>query len=537
MAEGSERILQSGGVVMNELFRLANRFHRRAGLLKVPEQALKEAEDFIVGKFCSEMADKIATALQHDKNRVKIQPLVKKQLSDWETLWGLVEELKHANPNNPDELRQNADKIVEFVNSISKIGLSISSFDRKTNSQTGMMGNINSKSKCANFFILKNDDSTYYFHLYIKFDHTDLVLDSSSPPRINIDADQLTPAELRQTIIDKNVTDHMGQLYEPLSELQYNFDTLSSSELKNMAVVYGHCKRWADNSHKGSTFITVSFMDLPGGGSSSFSFVVELVDENGAENVGEGNNWSGLWSERDKYKSMLGTVYVKTPKLNASDMINLSTLNDAITALKKTTRHEVQHFVQTAINRMVEDQTEKPFQDGGLPSRKVRDTLLEPNGRIKISPTSIPPHLDHVPEEREIKELKLNNLLDKNDPHQRVIHTLRDIEFYTRLSDEIAAFNQMKNKYPLNLQDDLARVRTALITPMEFNHRLMDAAKKEVSNEEGSYVLRDLNRYMGRLPSSGFGSDVGSRFFQDLKEHQPLKWRKAVSEFFKAVGN
>jgi hypothetical protein len=129
--------------------------------------------------------------------------------------------------------------------------------------------------------------------------------------------------------------------------------------------------------------------------------------------------------------------------------------------IKEALRHELQHLGQDL----------KDFLDGlprdttGLPSRRIRSPGVNPAGH----PTS---------------------------GGERLPHALRDVEFYTRLADEVDGFLLTIRNWPKNKWRD--RVRAWVGDPVD--------------------------------------PLLTSHFFKALRENQPAKWRKAVAEFIKAIG-
>ena len=142
-------------------------------------------------------------------------------------------------------------------------------------------------------------------------------------------------------------------------------------------------------------------------------------------------------------------------------------LEEGIVWIRNTVRHELQHVGQDLLKKALQLK-----EDAGLPSKSIRSPDVTPDGYKQQ---------------------------EKYDP-KRVDHALRDVEFHTRLADEVA----------------------------EFVH-FIKALKPEIGWRP---YAQDWVLYRG------VGSKVRVReFFSKLKDKQPDKWKKAVAEFFKAVDN
>lgn len=135
--------------------------------------------------------------------------------------------------------------------------------------------------------------------------------------------------------------------------------------------------------------------------------------------------------------------------------------------IHSTARHELQHLVQSQIKFMKEKPGDIRREEGGLPSKKIRNVEYNIHG----TPTS--------------------SIQGK----ERQEHALRDIEFYPRLSDEVQSF---RNRYQYRKDND----------------------KYELAKE-----------WVGLIGSES------SSFFKQLRENAPNKWKKAIKEFFKAIGD
>lgn len=175
--------------------------------------------------------------------------------------------------------------------------------------------------------------------------------------------------------------------------------------------------------------------------------------------IAKSNGWeSGIGYWIVNQNPLYNDIWVNC-EYNAEDV---ESFNSARQMIHQTARHELQHLVQDQIRKL-----KNMNELGGLPSKKIRNPEYDLYG----NPTTI------------------------NKGKERQDHALRDIEFYTRLSDEVQSF---KNRYQYRKDNDkyeLAKKWTGLI-----------------------------------------GSESSS-FFKQLRENAPNKWKKAIKEFFKAIGD
>jgi hypothetical protein len=148
---------------------------------------------------------------------------------------------------------------------------------------------------------------------------------------------------------------------------------------------------------------------------------------------------------------------------------------DTLFTLEIIARHECQHVGQFLIDYL------KGLDErgGGLPSRSIRDLKYTPQGFIPRSRSNT-----------------------------RKDHALQDVEFYTRLKDEISKCRVILNKVPPKYHPSIKKIWIS-------SHKLKDLD-----------VVRGLN----------LGPDLKpAHFFEALKAHEPDKYKKAVKEFISSL--
>ena len=188
-------------------------------------------------------------------------------------------------------------------------------------------------------------------------------------------------------------------------------------------------------------------------------------------------------------------------------------------AIKRTVRHEILHFVQEFLGLIfMSDST-------GLPGKHIRDLHFDPSG--------MPKH----------KDADLS-LIDPEDPYGRIFHEFRDVEFYTRLSDSIDIFNIYKRYFPLSLHSAYAKAWVKEITPEYFINILKNTFKENFENfiKYANRAIKTIckkneitDNIKNLIEPYEYDEQAANYFFSQLKEKQPLKYRKAIIEFIKAI--
>jgi len=155
---------------------------------------------------------------------------------------------------------------------------------------------------------------------------------------------------------------------------------------------------------------------------------------------------------------------------------DVATFQEGITEISRIARHEFQHVGQDLLKDLTGAKEEL-----GLPSEAIRDPNRDPIGRRRDRPSG-----------------------------GRSEHALQDVEFYTRLADEIGRFVRGVRQIPPALRRKALRAWVGL--------------SPNLTEEEGGLVTQ-----IRTWPFHG------RPFFTTLKRSQKGKWQKAVSEFVKGV--
>jgi hypothetical protein len=166
------------------------------------------------------------------------------------------------------------------------------------------------------------------------------------------------------------------------------------------------------------------------------------------------------------------TLEVDIPKYGAGlpYPLTVEEFRNGIKRLVGTIRHESQHAGQDVLRVAV-----GLPEVAGLPPRDVRNLRYNPSG------------------------------IDPNPYNDRLPHTLRDIEFFPRIQDEVDDFVRTSNRIPPAARKRAMDVWVALLPA-------------------------------GFIEKSEFGLVIRPReFFSELRVSQPAKWRRAVAEFVAGV--
>lgn len=208
-------------------------------------------------------------------------------------------------------------------------------------------------------------------------------------------------------------------------------------------------------------------------------------------------NYTGLWDPSTF------TLYVRPLFINPIESglqagrAPLDYFNRAVREIQVTVRHEMQHFSQTVASLLTTGTFTKQY---GLPSSK---TSPFEKGTYDVGGVA--------KEQTPSKPLRPHEMLEdpsygkRPDAEKAVMlkHPLRDIEYQTRLADEIDSFKEVSRIIPLGLRNRAIKIWTG-----ELNEPLFPFANKTTWQEymakhkvNGKYVLEFLHNNKVYLPN------------------------------------
>lgn len=510
--------------MVDQLSKYIDLFYKRAGTLKVSDKLLKEVSDYIVGCYCAHIGEDLGKLIKTYTKRGKIFDQAEDKLLLWEELYYLCKGIKQYTGTG-EELSL----LDDLVKLSAENDFTLPKIDMRKQDRTGLDG-VSLPGDAA-FFRFEKSSGAYRLDYFVDINKNSYHSSeedgegSISTAKFDISKSDLSALEAAKLITEIIDNDKFSTPHIYLKSLRRNYDgdRASSATFSDMKVVYGFCLKASANIKDDVAQVfsvpneLFSFSNKIK--NQDISVKARLVDNKLRPFIYKTEDWMGLWDSTNsevRHKNiMLGTVYVAADLDNDAKKIeSLADLKKKLDVLKQTTRHELQHFMQTAMSYLISGGASKEF---GLPSRKIRETEQKqpPTGQSEKTYSS---------------------------------HALRDVEFYTRLSDNIDEYNRVKTELPVPLHNLLRRGFIKDISSEEFKSKLLgelrvleDKSMQKDPRWSGYSDMRkveflersiNINTRQFRIPYEAVVSD---NFFAKLKEHQPAKYRKAVIEFLKAI--
>lgn len=457
-----------------------------AGLLKVPEQTLKEVQDWAASAYCKVVYSSLDKMQYHFNNRNDVKNTINKILesNNYKSLMKIV-----------SSGSQNINDILPEVGTA--FDLNISYFAEEENDpKTGRAGVYDwvRKPPTLQIFIYGHADQKYNFRLYINYQGYQVSTDLLK----NIDRYE----------VKEYIKNNREGIFEVLTNFKYfvnNFEAFDDYDFKEIKKIKIELMRHIKPEYNIEQIIKVPAQYIIGNSNvNSIDFkAVFIYDRDTAKSIYKEEKWRGLWDARNSWDErnntdiLGGNLYVfkdLTDWDKEGAMPSVHQIQRDLEGVKQTARHELQHVIQTFA--MEYKQTELEF---GLPPVKIRE------------------------KEHDIHGLKLQD----QKSNDRLEHRLRDIEFYTNLTDAVDEFRRLLNNLPSKLHKDALKAYIHLIDINDLD--------KNLNNNE--YFKNKNSWNMKKILLDRIYKAANNNFFDTLKDARPAKYRKAVIEFIKAFPN
>lgn len=504
---------------------------KKAGLLRVPESIFEPIFAWVSAYYCSQFSDMSNFILQKNNNREATYRAFKKYQNKFNEFYETVDQIVHL---DPDDFKA-TDKYTKVM--ISKLFDKLKSFTKfnipefNLNEQdpiTGLAGWVDFNSNYTSFTFELSEKHNLYRLLYV-CNFNDYADKYSEIAEFN---DNLNMRQVYNIL--KSHFRTLSSFREELDRFDISYERFNDTTIKNSYALIGYCKKIIGNIPISTNDIIFDmdasyfpFLKDKMPPDSKISIRVFLTSKEGAKKIYNAEAWNGLWylNKSNPLKSFLGTVYiVMNPREDAKYFTNIEHIKVRLNEIKTTLRHELQHFIQTSIGQLIKklksDDSKKEYA-GGLPSEKIRDQKFHYSGLLTQPSEDIPKNI-------------IEKYIDEHGVEQEIIrHPLRDIEFYTRLSDEISRFKLFAKHLPVSLHQDYAKAWVKEIFFDDFEKK----AKQEFLKINNYDVGRTNIMLLSNMAINYLNKTYMNQgdFFLNLKNYQPLKWDKAVKEFIKAV--
>lgn len=454
-------------------------FYRTAGALKVPESLLDDVTNFIIASYCQYMTPKLAALIHSFEKRVTNSTRLDDMLSYWYAISSVCWEIHYdMQTGQEDRLQYLIDKLIAEIESVPFNKRYFPKITFNKNEIDGWVGEISDISHAfmrIEKYKSPENAGKYHFEFFAGITSANLPKkeksnDSSdeselTPILANIRKGKLTAKEVGMLILHN--MKKISMLPKILEAFRYHFEVPDENYLKQFKGIYAMCsaksqsaKEVFETSQDQSKNFEISISDLPypkglnAAKLGSIVFSARFVNgKKEAKTVYDKEAWAGLWrkywrfpQDSGVFRNFIGSLFVtRSIKEDFEQIKKLSrdnSLPEIFDEIRRIVRHELQHFIQDTIQFL-----NNLKEDGGLPSKKIRNKDYNPSGF-------------------------------KQDDRSRQEHALRDVEFYTRLSDCIDYFNQAKVKLPVAVHKDFAKAWLGIISVDQFR----DIAKMHLKN-------------------------------------------------------
>jgi len=473
-----------------DLLLYSQSFEKKAGVLRVPEDILNKSQSYVRGSYCDLMLKKLAKLTPLYKKRNATAAMARESYSMWEDGILRLEELLEKE-HSYETLREVA--AVAASGNFPRIPRYVVDKDPETKLIGYFIGH---QSSFLFMFNITSDGIAVDCAVQAPSDKYKLVQYKSNESEMM----DITSSFEWLTGIVSIIRDGLDNLSRFLQRMEEG-DLSETKQLKAALIVEGKGHEAGSDRFIG-TMIDIPITSFPyqraylPNSIDKISFALNIVDRSRARDMENDSSWYGLWQEENLIRNMgyIGTISIQIdPDTEFNNLKNDSwsteSLSSTLHRLDDTTRHELQHLVQTFLEWNQSDRTTNKKTDlrGGVPPQ-----ITNRNYTALGVPLSVP--------------------LAQQE------HALRDIEFQTDLSDSISEFKQYASKIPLSLRRPFAMVWMAAVPPESFG-----TAVRRQSNKPNEDQARSVGLALDKLFEQG-------SFFSVLKANDFEKWKLAVRE-------
>jgi len=466
------------------LLKYSSIFLKEAGLLKVPENVLKQVQDWALSAYFS----RLLYLIQKEVKKRKIRRNLRKMLIDRkqsESYKKMEEALREDNvkPITPGYI----------------YGLVLPEFEGKMDPESYLFGTCDFTKNSVNLTIYKNLEKNNY--------------------ELEIFGSRFGKKILKKDLTEKQLNlffkKYIADLYSVLNEFDEfvrRFEFYDDSQ--NLIDESIECKRFIKeniDAGDGVTSIQRKFEFIFPNFKKPVDIYINFNFKNKDSAAGE---WDSDSYQDDKNPHELAGFmdFYYEPKI--FEVHNLKIVAEAI---RNTVRHELQHAVQTLIHRKIYPSHNKEV----LQTEKTLD------GNMTFFPTQMP------------KRIRDNVIPSETRNDLNLEHAHRSVEYHTRVADSVDNFKSVINTLPKVIHKAFFETWIDHNFPFDRNfspdrYSLFD------------YFMMTISRF--RIPRLGSEHDFefefpdaynklkkNSKMFKSFKERNFEKYKLAVKEFYKEV--
>lgn len=496
---------------------------KSAGELKIPQKTFEEVFEFIKNCYAVETSEYFKKIIQSENTRHRILNKIEDFNNEFTAISWKIEDLVEAYKNKDFDLcHKNINDLIDLL----KIPLNLGKFN--LHREDPLTGDVGSQTMEPSFFLRliklgSGNNVKFNVEFSVKLDEKSYFqrgVDDSNNKIIKLDEIhyELSFEEICEFFTEQYKSGIFNDIFNYLLHLK-TWQVYDTKYFLHLKAVYAFLKKNTgdvkyDQYEKTFTVEAKDFpYDIKKFKSKNLTFTATFTPDDKKPNI-TNENWAGLWVRQPKESSniFLGKLFVASDCVgDAREIRSISKMQEKFLDIKRTVRHELQHFMQNALGVLIDENIDD-FKSKGLPSSKIRDLSWTPSGYDK-SPFMLTERQDHP---------------------------LRDVEFYTRLSDCIEEFKAVESLYPPRLKNLVIQGYIGQIDRNEFTKTFRKEIEQEIAKdlpEKNKTNTRLIERLCLKYENSikKVFQLLNDPFFKKLKDHQPLKYRKAVIEFIKAV--
>lgn len=468
--------------MFESLLKYSSIFLKEAGLLKVPENVLRQVQDWVLSVYFTKVIYLIQEEIKKRERRRNLikNVLTRKQSESYKKMENALRD-GNVKPITPGYIYD----------------LVLPEFEIKMDPETYSLGTCDFSKNSLNLTIYKNLEKNNY----------DLEIFGSRFVK------KILKTDLTEKQLNIMFKKHIADLYSVINEFDEfarRFEYYRDDEnLKDELVECRSFIKEKIDAGEGVSSVSRKFEFI-------FSDFKKPVDIYITFNFKNKDSAAGEWSS-DSYEDD------KNPHELAGFMdfyyepiiLEVDKFKVVAEAICNTARHELQHSVQTLIHRkMYPSVEEKHIQ--------TEETL---DGKMTLFPLQMP------------KRIRDNIIPHKIKNDKNVEHAHRSIEYHTRIADSVDNFKSVINTMPKIIHK--AFFQAWINHNSSFEYFITTISQFNVSMLKGrsikDQIIGSKYDFEMNFPDAYHKLERNSKMFKSFKEHNFEKYKFAVKEFYKEV--
>lgn len=449
-----------------DLLSIIDQFHKAAGVIQVPEKVLKEAIAWAKSVYCEKL---VLPKIAKERGLVRGREGIAKQLQQMAKS-DLFRKVKEA-----EKGRRGEERLFNLLYAGNEINIAHFDADRYDGPNVGVYDWIKEPPALELHMNKQRGEEGEVFDLFLEINYGNM-------PAIKIQERELSRNAVLD-LLEKHLWDMHAVIYG-FEEFVSQFEVYDKEYKTDIVFIDAICKQSIKEQFSNPYMLVFSLKDSPyftqeEAIDKHFEIMLDFIfTDVMRKQIYAKEEWVGLWT---------GNLFLY---ISRDEPISIK---DHFAMIDEVVRHELQHMMQTYLSEsksFLNDQGKKVLPPAGIPGKKYQMPGYNEYGR----PSANAPQ-----------------------PTEMLPHALRDIEFYTNLTDKLDQYKAIVPQVPLPMRGDFFKAFVSQMPLVEFRGRMEKFLKENDRMDYNPFFL-------------GMAITKAQAFFDKLKGYP--KYEKSVKVLY-----